>query len=109
MGEDEEQFIVACREGPLHILKVPSDTVASASMVTAEVSSIFFKNGDISTLDSKNYRCHGFIKSKNESLWVFLQNGLLDEQIKFSKEKTNQDDSYSRVFIDLIKCDLKAC
>ena len=156
--EDEEQFIVACREGPLHILKVPSDNVASASMVTAEVSNIFFKNGDISSLDSKNYRCHGFKKSKNESLWVFLQNGLLDEQIKFSKgkltfltqktfsslsktifdksnkavmfgvpsikdnlevyrilacselkEKKNQDDSYSRVFIDLIKCDLKAC
>merc|ERR550539_455514 len=85
--EDEEQFIVACREGPLHILKVPSDNVASASMVTAEVSNIFFKNGDISTLDSKNYRCHGFKKSKNESLWVFLQNGLLDEQIKFSKGK----------------------
>jgi hypothetical protein len=155
---DRENFIVACREGPLHILTLPSDDVLSASIVSVELSEIFFKNAEAGSVDTKNYRCHGFKKSKNSSVWVFLQNGLLDEQVKFSKgkltfltqqtfssisktifkessvaqtfgissvkdslevyrilaciqskDKKNEDDSFSRQFIELIRSDLKTC
>ena len=153
-----ESFIVACREGPLHILTLPSNDVLSASIVAVELSDIFIKNAEAGSVDTKNYRCHGFKKSKNSSVWVFLQNGLLDEQVKFSKgkltfltqktfssisktifkessisktfsissvkdslevyrilacnqskDKKNEDDSFSRQFIELIRSDLKTC
>ena len=82
---EEKQFIVACREGPLHILTLPSspsNEASSANMVGVE---LFSRNADGGPTDTKNYRCHGFTKSNNGSIWVFLQNGFLDEQAKFSK------------------------
>ena len=84
--DQEKRYIVACREGPLHILTLPSNpsNASSANVVGVE---LFAKNGDCGIPDTKNYRCHGLTKSKNDSIWVFLQNGFLDEQAKFSKGK----------------------
>ena len=86
-GENEDQFIIACREGPFHLLTIPSIEVSSATMDVIDISEFFSKSSDGATLDTKNYRCHGLRKSKNSSVWVFLQNGLLDEQVKFTKGK----------------------
>ena len=80
-------FIVACREGPLHLLTLEPDFSSDASCINMVGMELLSGNNDGGSIDMKNYRCHGFKKSNNGSIWVFLQNGLLDEQVKFSKGK----------------------
>ena len=87
INELDSKFIVACREGPFHLLSVPAKDLSSATLSLIDAADFFAKSSDGASLDTKNYRCHGFKKSKGSCIWVFLQNGLLDEQVKFTKGK----------------------
>ena len=110
-NEIESTFIVACREGPFHLLTVPTKELSSASLQTIDISEFFTKSSDGASIDTKNYRCHGLKKSKGGCIWVFLQNGLLDEQVKFTKGKLtiltqSTFSSISRAVMD--KCNSKS-
>ena len=83
----QKSFMVACREGPIHVLTLGPEGVKSAKFLAVEICELFSRGFEGSNLDTRNYRCHGLKKSRNSSIWVFLQNGLLDEQVKFSKGK----------------------
>merc|ERR1719510_1829827 len=50
-------------------------------------------NNDGGSIDMKNYRCHGLRRSKNNGIWVLLQNGFLDDnrpkgRLTFLTQKT---------------------